>query len=204
MRSLAPFLVLACAAALAACGRTGTSGGRSIDMGDSSGGASLEGVHPVKGNVQVVLRTWNPEHPELGPSTYALVNTSSESGRKLASGKATSTVIRPISDEQMGALLAAIDQKGFSTHAKSGVTLEGLSPDSRRRGVIIVDDNGTTRGLEMLAQANLGGTPIPTVFRDCKMIIVQIHGTIQGYEARVSTSPADDRTFQAPPVRMKR
>ena len=206
MRVRAVLLVLACAA-LAACGSTGSSGGGSGGGGESSSGgedALPPGTRAVTGNHQVVLRTWNPNNPSAAPTTAALVNASSESGRKLTTGRATSTVVRVISDAEMGALLAAMQEKGFDGVATPGLTLDGLRADGRRRGVIVVEQDGQTRGIDF--GLNMGGTQVPTVYTECKKIILAVHMNIPGLEVRTSTDPADDpsRIFQAPRAGLNR
>jgi hypothetical protein len=205
MRVRAVLLVLACAA-LAACGSTGSAGGGPGGGGDPSSAedALPPGTRAVTGNHQVVLRTWNPNNPSAAPTTAALVNASSESGRKLQTGRATSTVVRVITDAEMGALLAAMADKGFDTVATPGLTLDGLRADGRRRGVIVVEQDGQTRGIDF--GLNMGGTQVPTVYTECKKIILAVHMNIPGLEVRTSTDANDDpsRLFQAPPARLNR
>ena len=192
-------LVPLAAAALTACAGTGGSSG-----GGSSGGGAPIDARAVKGNHQIVMRTWDPREPEKAPVTAALVNASSEAGRSLQTGRKTSTVVRVITDEQMGAVLAALDEKGFSANATGGLALDTLRPDPRRRGVILVDRDGETRGIEFLP--NMSGTQIPTVYTECKRIIMRVHGEVTGLEVRASTDPNDDpsRIFQAAPIKPPR
>lgn len=201
----AALALLACAASPGCAGgdaaRSGGSGGVA-SSGDGGEGVLPPGV-PVKGNVQVTLRTYNPKDPAV-VATMALVNESSEIGRKLKSGRATSTVVRVVSDSDMGALLAAMDEKGFSGTATPGMTLDGLQDDGRRRGVIIVDRNGATQGIDF--GLNQGGTAVPTVYTECKRLVWGVHMAVQGFAVSATTGNAEDadRVFQAPPLKMKR
>ena len=159
----------------------------------------VEGA-PVAGNVHVQLRTWDPDTGKA--ATFVLVNASSEAGQKLRSGRATSTVTRVLDDDGMGSLLATLEENGFTGVAADGVTLDNLEPDSRRKGVIVVERDGASRGL--VSEPNVGRT-VATVFRDCKVLILQVHGSIPGSAASASTGESNpDRTFQAPPIRMER
>lgn len=181
-------------------------GGCASDEG--GGDPAVDGSHlpfvvgePVTGNVHVTLRTWNPNTGE--PSTHALVNESSEVGTKIRSGRASSTVTRVIGDEEMGSLLATMDEIGFSGVAEAGVTLESLPPDARRRGVIVVERDGSPAGL--VFAPNMGTTAVPKVYRDCKGLILKVHMSVPGYAISAGTGDADpERTFQAPPIKMKR
>ena len=205
MRSLIPLVVLACATAV------GATVGACAGTGPSSGGSGAEArpsgdFRPVTGNVHVILRTWDPKNRSDGPKTFALVNATSEAGRRLASGRTPSSEFRVVSDEQMAALLAALDEKGFSAHASQGLSIKELPTDARRRGVIVVERDGASRGLELVATGDLRASPVPTVYRDCKMIVVQIHNAIGGLETGASTSVGDDpsRTFQVPKADLRR
>lgn len=189
-------LVLVLAASVAACGSTGGSSG-------GGGGGAYANAPAAKGNVQVVIRTWDPRTAQSN-MTASLVNESSDAGRKLRSGRASSTVVRVLDDVQMGAILAALDKEGFATTARDGVTLDGLRPDAERRGVIIVERDGVSRGIDFVAGRDQGS--LPSVYVECKRIILAAHASIPGYEARVSTGTEDDpsRVFQspkAPPIR---
>jgi hypothetical protein len=202
MRPPALALVLA-AAALAACGSTGSTDGGGGGGGGGEAGLP-EGVRAVTGNHQVVLRTWNPNDRSAKPMTAALVNASSESGRKLQTGKATSTVVRVVTDAEMGALLAALDEQGFAGVAQPGMRLDTLAEDGRRRGVIIVEQDGESRGIDF--RAGMSDSRVPNTYTECKKIILAVHQAIPGFEVQTSTNPADDpsRLFQAPPARLNR
>ncbi|MCE9636690.1 MAG: hypothetical protein K8T90_13380 [Planctomycetes bacterium] len=202
MRTNSLSLVVVCAAACAAL--SGCAGSASSSGGESSRGDAPISANAVKGNCQIVMRTWDPRDPEKTPVTSALVNASSEAGRSLQTGRKTSTVVRVITDEQMGAVLAALDEKGFAGNSTPGIALETLRPDARRRGVIVVDRDGTSRGIEFLP--NMSGTQIPTVYTECKRIIMRVHGEVTGLEVRASTDQNDDpsRIFQAAPIKPPR
>lgn len=186
-------VALLLAAAVAGCAGTGSGSG----AGGASGGSSVESAPPVSGNHQVVLRTWDPNRPGEPNLTAALVNRSSEAGRKLSSGMASSTVVRVISDEEMGRLLAALDDAGFSATARAGVALDRIAPDSERRGVIVVEHDGKTRGIDFVAGAD--ARAVGKTYVECKKIILYTHGLISGFETRVTTGEQDpSRIFQAP------
>jgi hypothetical protein len=176
-------------------------GGSSIDdpLLEGQGIEVVEGA-PASGNVHVTLRTWDPDTGR--EATFVLVNATSEVGQKLRSGRATSTVTRVLDDDGMGSLLATLDQNGFAGVSADGVSLDTLGPDSRRKGVIVVERDGSPRSL--VSESNVGKT-VATVFRDCKVLILQVHGSIPGAAASASTGDSDpERTFQAPPIKMKR
>lgn len=203
---LAAVVAAAISAALAAGGCAGSGGGGGGGGGGSDAIVSDPGVRnaqPVTGNCQVTLRTWNrnPDAPSTAPTTVALVNASSEKGRMLLTGKATSSSVRPLEDDEMGRLLAVLDAKGFASHAKPGVTLESVSDDTRVRGVLVIDRDGVSRGITYYAGAADAG-----VFRDCKNLVFSTHNAVGGFEVRAATGDAADpnRTFQAPPIKMRR
>lgn len=201
VRSSLAVLALAGASLAGGCGST--SGEEGVPGEGGGEMASMPDAQAVTGDHQVLIRTWDPRDLSRPPFTAALVNESSDAGRRLTSGKASSTVVRVVTDQEMGALLQVLDEKGFSANATDGVTLQGLKPDGRRRGVIIVEKDGATRGIEFFP--NMAGTAIPTVYTECKQIIVSCHRRIEGIEVRATTgAEAEDpsRTFQAPPIRM--
>ena len=82
----------------------------------------------------------------LGRITFkdraSLVNASSDLGKKLTSGRTSSTVTRVISDVEMASLLRELDKAGFSSVARDGVSMAALRDDSARRGVIVVEQDG--------------------------------------------------------------
>ena len=159
-----------------------------------------EGV-PATGNVHVSLRTWDATSGP-GGKTWVLVNASSEVGQKLRTGRATSTVTRVLDDAGMGSLLATFEENGFSKVAVGGVTLDSLPEDSRRKGVLIVEQDGASRAL--ISAPNVGRS-VATIYRDCKVLFLQVHGSIPGAAVSVGTGDADpERTFRAPPIRMNR
>jgi hypothetical protein len=209
MRAPLLALVLLAAAASLAGGCASDDGGGSGGGGAGGGGgvsaAGEEGLKgsAVAGTVSVTLRTFNPKDPE-GTTTSVLVNASSDTGRKLRAGRATSTVVRVIGDAEMGALLAAMDEQDFSRHATQGLRLDQLGADGRRRGVIVVERDGETRGIDF--GLNQGATAIPKVYTECKKIILVVHGSVEGYAVSATTGNAEDadRVFQAPKIRMSR
>jgi hypothetical protein len=190
MRAVRPWICLALAVSVAACGSDGAStgpGGRTVDVPANAPAA--------KGNVMVTIRTWN-RNPNAGnppPTDAALVNASSEVGQRLTSGRASSTVVRTLEDEEMGKLLAMLEAEGFYGAAKEGMSLRTLTDDGRRRGVIVVERDGRSVGLEYYP-----GSPGADVFRQCRDMIHQIHDRVGGWEARAATGPADERLIQAP------
>lgn len=190
------------AALVAGCGGTGSSGGSG---GGLSGGgeplADLSNVQPVKGNVQVTLRLSPADRPV---TMFALVNESSEIGKKLASGRATSAQIRVLDDLAMGRLLAEMNARGFAANSSPGLSLDNLREYSGRRGVIVVDQGGTTRGIDF--GTGTGGGALPNAYVECKKLIMGVHGSLQGFEVRASTNPDSDaeRQFGGGDIKMKR
>jgi hypothetical protein len=208
-RLVRPFrtCVPALLAALALAGGCAGGGGASVRTSLDGDGRpmSVPSGQAVQGDVLVVMRTYQPGHPT---ATMALVNESSERGRKLQSGRASSTEVRVVTDEQMGTLLAALDQQGFGAHAQPGVTLESVPDDPRRRGVLLVEHNGQTRGI--LFGTDRFGTreskaPVPTVYTDCKRLVWALHSSVPGYAVSASTNPADvERLFSAPRIKLRK
>lgn len=190
------------AALVAGCGGTGSSGATGGGLG--GGGeplADLSNVQPVKGNVQVTLRLSPADRPV---TMFALVNESSEIGKKLTSGRATSAQIRVLDDLAMGRLLAEMNARGFAANSSPGLSLDNLREYSGRRGVIVVDQGGTTRGIDF--GTGTGGGALPNAYVECKKLIMGVHGSLQGFEVRASTNPDSDaeRQFGGDPIKMKR
>jgi len=200
VRRLLSLVSTVCGAGLFVAGCAGD-GGSTIDdpVLEGQGIEVVEGA-PVTGNVHVQLRTWDPETGKA--ATFVLVNASSEAGRKIRSGRATATVTRVLDDDGMGSLLATLDENGFAGVAADGITLEGLEPDSRTKGVIVVERDGASRGV--VSKPNVGRS-VATAFRDCKLLILQVHGSIPGSAVSASTGESEgERTFQGDPIKMKR
>jgi hypothetical protein len=203
---LGPLLALAgtllAGGAVAGCGGTQSAAGTPAGLG--GGGeplADLSNVKPVTGNVQVTLRL-TPAGRQV--TTIALVNESSETGRKLSTGRATSAQIRVLDDLGMGRLIAELNARGFAANSSPGMTLENLRDYSGRRGVIIVDDGGSTRGIDF--GTGTGGGALPNAYVECKKLIMGVHGALQGFEVRASTDAADDpeRQFGGGTIKMNR
>lgn len=179
---------LLCASPLAGCGGTGSGSAAGWHMGGSSEPiADLSNVQPVKGNVQITVRL-SPKDKDV--STFALVNESSEIGKKLSTGRATSAQIRFLDDLAMGRLLAEMNARGFAAQSSPGLTLENLPVYPGRRGVIIVEQDGATRGIDF--GTGTGGGALPKTFVDCKQLIMGVHGSLSGFEVRASTDPVRD------------
>lgn len=194
--------LLALVPCLVACASGGGgSGGNSASGGPGGGNAAAESGPKVSGDVTVTLRTT----PGGGQATdMSLVNESSEMGKKLTSGRTSSTVTRVISDAEMASLLRELDKAGFSSVARDGVSMAALRDDSTRRGVIVIEQDGRPRGFEF--RTGMGESRVPNVYVDCKRLIWGVHMQVPAYEAKVTVgdAPDADRVFQSPPARMKR
>ena len=199
-RRLSLVLALLAAAPLAACSSGGSgSGASSSGSADVSGGDTWNESTPVTGNVQVAWKNLDPANP---PAAVGLVNESSESGRKLKSGKATSSQIRVLTDQQMGGLLAALEKVGFFRHATAGIALDNLPSVPGRKGVVVVTRDGKSVGL--LLTTNLGTSPVPKAYTDSKNMILAAHHEVQGFEAKAGIGESDERIFSAPPPKLRR
>ena len=178
-----------------ACGTTGSSG----PLSDSQGAGDRGSAPKVTGNVQITLQLQPPGKPVV---TIALVNETSEIGRRITSGKASSTSIRVIDDVAMATLIAAMDDQGFSERATPGVSFQNLRDYPGRRGVLVLDQSGSTRAIDF--GTGLGDGPIPKTYVECKKLVMAVHGAVGGFEVRSTTSDEADRTFQAPKAQMPR
>lgn len=178
---------------VAACGSSGASSGEwerpDVDVPESAA--------PVSGEVRVRWQNLDPRHPIV---PHVLVNKSSELGGALASGERTSSEVRVLSDEDMGRLIEGLRGIGFFEHATAGLSVDSAPEVAGRKGIVVVHQDGRSYGL-MLTR-NLGGTPIPAVYRDAKGLVLTVHGQIYSPEIRVNVD--EDRVFSAPPIRMRR
>jgi len=177
----------------AACSSEGgsNSGGSSME---TPSGESFDDGEPVHGDVAVTWKNLNPANP---PASASLVNESSEVGQKLKSGKANSSVIRVLTDAQMGGLLAALEKDGFFQYATDGMGLDTVPDLAGRKGVIVVTQDGRSKGL--LSLPGTGAGPVPKVFYNSKMLIIGIHSQLPGAEVRAGIGEPDERIFTAPP-----
>jgi hypothetical protein len=192
-------LSLAAVSLASGCASDGASASSGSSGGD--GGSVAETGPRVSGDVTVTLRTT----PASGAATdMALVNASSALGKRLASGRESSTVVRVVSDVEMATLLRELDKAGFSSVARDGVSVSGLRDDMARRGVIVVEQDGRSRGFEF--RTGMGESRVPAVYVDCKRLIWGVHMQVPAYEAKVTVgeAPDADRVFQSPPARLKR
>ena len=190
----APLLMGACA------GTSDTGGGDDVSSrgGDGLARPDLGSIEPgdaVQGDVFVTWKNLNPRNPDV---TQTLVNESSEAGQQLRSGKVSSSAVRVISDADMGTLLLKLKDIGFYDQATRGVGPNSIPQVPGRRGIVLVHDNGTDWGLMLTPGA--GGTALPATYRDCKGLILAIHGAVQGLKVEVNVDA--DRVFSAPPIRM--
>ena len=186
--ALAPALVLVSACSSDAGAK---SGGPAVE---SPSGESFDDGEPVHGDVAVTWKNLNPANP---PASASLVNESSEVGQKLKSGKANSSVIRVLTDAQMGGLLAALEKDGFFQYATDGMGLDTVPDLAGRKGVIVVTQDGRSKGL--LSLPGTGAGPVPKVFYNSKMLIIGIHSQLPGAEVRAGIGEPDERIFTAPP-----
>src|SRR6185436_7092079 len=104
--------------------------------------------------------------------------------------------IRVATDEQMGALLSEMKRLGFDANATSGISLENIPEVPNPKGLIVVTQDGKSRGL--LMQLGLGRSPVPEAYSNCKRVVVTAHMQLQGYDARASIGAPDESIFSAP------
>lgn len=159
-------------------------------------------VDAVSGNYSV---TWKNLNPAGDPVVQTLVNETSEIGVKIKSGRATSSTIRVVSDEQMGSLVDKLREMSYFDHATPGVGLDNVPDVPNRRGIVAVDEDGDRSAL--IFTLHMGNTPVPTVYRDCKSVILRVHGAAQGgMEVRAGRGESvdADRLFKGPKIKMER
>ena len=130
MSSVRALVLAVGAVALAACAGSGSSSGSGGDGAERPSLAGWDEGDPAQGNVQVTWKQLDPRHPAV---TQTLVNESSEMGRRLRSGRASSAETKVISDEEMGRLLAALTKVGFYNFATQGQAVDTL-PQAPWRG----------------------------------------------------------------------
>jgi hypothetical protein len=159
---------------------------------------SVQAGEPVTGNVYV---TWKNLNPASRAGAFSLVNQSSEYGRKLTSGKATSTEIRVIDDVQMGTLVAELRRVGFFQFAKPGLGLGNIPEGASRSGVVVVQQDGKDLGLLFRAT---GPGPEANAYTECKKLVLAVHGSVPSFEVRVGSGEGSDRVFEAPPIKPRR
>jgi len=173
-----------------------SSGGQFIGSGT---GETWDDGEPVQGNYSVTWKNLNPANP---PASMSIVNESSEIGQKLSSGVATSSEIRVATDAQMGGLLMALKNLGFFDRATDGLGLDNIPDLPGRRGIVVVTQDGHSRGL--MLTTNIGPGPIPETYRNCKGAVLDAHSHLHGAEVKASLGPADDRILTAPPPKYHR
>lgn len=176
--------------------------------GGSGGGAGgelketlIDGIEEgkaVEGNFTVTWRNLDPRNKDV---TISLVNESSEYGRRLKSGRSTSTITRVADDTQMGQLMATLTKIGFFVHA-TPMEMGALPEVSGRKGAVVVQRDGSSVGLMLVRSQGTAGSPIPRIYTDAKRLIMVLHGSLQGLEVRTNVDPDD--VFRAPPIRMER
>jgi hypothetical protein len=189
---------LAAALALAAsCGSDGGGGGSSGYSGSS--GATWEDSEPVAGEVMVA---WQDLDPTRQSTRVGLVNESSEAGRKLKSGQASSAEIRVLTDVQMGGLLSKLAELGFFEYATDGLALDNVPDTAGKKGIIVVSQDGRSKGL--LFRTNIGAGPLTNAYINSKNTILYAHSQVIGFDVRANVGEPDERVFEAPPIRMKR
>jgi hypothetical protein len=184
----APALLLA-----AGCSSDDGSEGSSSPFASGTA-ADLAVADPVQGEVAVTFQNLDPSRPA---AIMQLVNESSEVGQKLKSGKATSAKIKVLTDAEMGGLLAQLEKFHFFEHATDGLGLDNIPDLPNRKGIVVVTQDGHSRGV--LSVSGLGGGPIPKVFVDSKRLILDVHAALPGSEIRAGIGEADERIFSAPP-----
>ncbi len=196
-RALAATALLAASFVMSGCGSDGATRGGGSHVGAALGGVGFEPGDAVSDEVSVTWKNLDPGNP---PVTQTLVNASSETGRLLKSGRASSTATRVISDQDMGTMLDELEDLDFFDHATSGLGLTNAPSTTGRRGIVVVTRGAKTWG--MMLTPGMGQTPVPKVYTDCKKLIFAVHGAVQGFEVKINADP--DRVFSAPSIRMKR
>jgi hypothetical protein len=197
---LAVPLLLACGLA-AGCASDDAPGGSG--SGDESGavssGGNWEDGEAVRGNVSVTWKNLNPANPSASAS---LVNESSEIGQKLKSGRASSSEIRVVTDAQMGGLLAQLKKLGFFQYATDGMGLDNLPDVAGQRGIVVVTQDGHSKGL--MLTTNIGPGPVPTAYRDSKNVVLFAHSQVPGFDVKSGVGAPDERVFTAPKPTLRR
>jgi hypothetical protein len=211
VRTFSSALGLAAALFAASCSSTegspgdSTSGasGKRLEALDEGSGSQASGNWEdgaaVRGDVSVSWKNLDPRNPL---AAHSLVNESSEIGRKLRGGKATSSEIRVIGDLEMGRLLAELKKIGFFDHATDNLSLANVPEVPGRRGVVVVTQDGRSKGL--MLTTNLGTGPIPKTYVESKRVVLAVHSQVQGFDVRVGTGAADEGVLSVPPPRFKR
>lgn len=189
------------AALLAAgCASDGGSGGGSGDESEAAPtGGTWEDGEAVRGNVSVTWKNLNPANP---PASASLVNESSEIGQKLKSGRASSSEIRVVSDAQMGGLLSQLKKLGFFQYATDGMALDNLPNVDGQRGIVVVTQDGHSKGL--MLTTHIGPGPVPTAYRDSKNVVLFAHSQVPGFDVKANVGAPDERVFTAPKPTLRR
>jgi hypothetical protein len=194
------FVAAGLAAGCASDGGPTSPGGGSGDAADSAPtGGTWEDGEAVRGNVSVTWKNLNPANP---PASASLVNESSEIGQKLKSGRASSSEIRVVSDAQMGGLLAQLKKLGFFQYATDGLGLDNLPSVAGPRGIVVVSQDGHSKGL--MLTTNLGPGPVPEAYRDSKSVVIIAHSQVQGFDVKANVGAPDERVFTAPRPTLRR
>jgi hypothetical protein len=203
VRSILVVLAFAATLPLAACSSDSSYGssasGPSSSGVEAASGDSWDESTPVGGNVQVA---WKNLDPANQPAAVGLVNESSETGQKLKTGRATSSQVRVLSDQQMGGLLGMLDKVGFFRYATEGLSLDNVPDLPGRKGIVVVTRDGHSVGL--MLTTNLGTSPVPKAYSDSKNMIIHAHGQVQGFEAKAGIGESDERIFSAPKPTLRR
>src|SRR5262249_4677891 len=147
-----------------------------------------------------VAVTWKNLNAQSNAGSFSLVNASSEVGRKLASGKASSSTVRVMDDAEMGGLLEDLKSAGFYQFAKQGIGLDNLPSGISSKGIVVVQQNGESFGFPYRptgpgAEAN--------AYANCKKIVMNAHATHASFDVHVGSGEADTRIFDAPPIKPK-
>jgi hypothetical protein len=196
MRLSSAFLAVAALVVAAGCSSGAATTGSG---GASAASAAVEGApadgEPVRGEVRVAWRNLDPSKPK---AAIALVNESSEDGRKLKSGRATSSEIRVLSDVEMGALLEELDKVAFFENATEGLGLDNAPDVAGRRGVVVVTRDGRDKGI--MLTTNLGTSPVPKAYVEAKRLLFFHHGQVPGAEVKARVGAADETIFESKPI----
>jgi hypothetical protein len=90
-----------------------------------------------------------------------------------------------LSNQQMGAVLAVLNQKGYGKHAKSGMDAARV-PKNTANGVIVIKRGTRTWGLVFQKGQQYGASAVPAVYLECKKLIFDIFSTADQFQVYTS------------------
>jgi hypothetical protein len=72
-----------------------------------------------------------------------------------------------LTNEQMGALVAVLDEQGFAKYARTGLTPDRV-PSGTAHGMILVERGGVSKALLFQRGVSAERSEVPEVYRRCK------------------------------------